>query len=42
MRQTDKPIFCGEDYAFGLVDVTDTPKWDLVSRVRAANLKAVC
>ena len=30
----------GEHYAFGLVDVTDTPKWDLVTRVRAENLAA--
>ncbi len=30
----------GEDYALGLVDVTDTPKWDLVTRVRAENLAA--
>ena len=30
----------GEHYAFGLVDVTDTPKWDLVTRVRTENLAA--
>lgn len=30
----------GEHYAFGLVDVTDTPKWDLVTRVRGGNLAA--
>lgn len=30
----------GEHYAFGVVDVTDTPKWDLVTRVRAENLAA--
>ena len=30
----------GEHYAFGLVDVTDTPKWDLVAPVRAENLAA--
>ncbi len=30
----------GEDYAFGLVDVTDQPKYDLVERVRQANLQA--
>ena len=28
----------GEDYAFGLVDVADRPKYDLVEQVRAANL----
>jgi hypothetical protein len=33
------PIY-GEHYAFGLVDVTDHPKWDLVTRVREANLQA--
>jgi hypothetical protein len=31
----------GEHYAFGLVDITDRPKWDLVTRVRQANLAAV-
>jgi hypothetical protein len=30
----------GENYAFGLVDVTDRLKWDFVARVRAANLAA--
>jgi len=30
----------GEHYAFGLVDVTDAPKWDLVAPVRAENLAA--
>jgi hypothetical protein len=30
----------GEDYAFGLVDVTDQPKYDLVEKVRQANLQA--
>ncbi len=30
----------GEHYAFGLVDVTDTPKWDLGAPVRAENLAA--
>ena len=28
----------GEHYAFGLVDVTDTPKWELVTQIRAENL----
>jgi hypothetical protein len=30
----------GEDFAFGLVDVTDQPKYDLVEWVRLANLHA--
>jgi hypothetical protein len=30
----------GENNAFGIVDVTDTPKWDLVSKMRQANLNA--
>jgi len=29
----------GENFAFGFVDVADRPKWDLVTRVRAANLQ---
>ena len=29
----------GEHFAFGMVDVTDRPKWDLVARVREANLQ---
>ncbi len=29
-----------ERFAFGLVDITDRPKWDLVEPVRAANLAA--
>ena len=33
------PVY-GEDYAFGLVDVGDRPKWDLVEAVRRANLDA--
>lgn len=31
----------GEHYAFGLVDIGDRPKWELVKRVREANLSAV-
>jgi len=31
----------GEHYAFGIVDVTDKPKWDLVEHMRDANLAAV-
>ncbi len=30
----------GEHFAFGLIDGTDTPKWDLVEVVRQANLAA--
>ncbi len=30
-----------ENYAFGLVDVTDTPKYDLVTKVRTANITAL-
>ena len=31
----------GEHYAFGLVDIADQPKWDLIEPMRAANLGAV-
>ncbi len=38
----DAPVLVlGEHYAFGLVDITDRPKWPLIRRVRAANLSAV-
>lgn len=30
----------GENHAWGIVDVTDTPKWDMVKQVRQANLSA--
>jgi hypothetical protein len=33
-------VVYGEHYAFGLVDVTDAPKWDLVDAVHAANVQA--
>jgi len=33
-------IVGSEHYAFGIVDVTDTPKWTLVEKMREANLKA--
>ncbi|MGA3024559.1 MAG: hypothetical protein ABSF98_07310 [Bryobacteraceae bacterium] len=33
-------IVCGEHYAFGAADVTDRPKYDLVIRMREANLCA--
>ena len=34
------PLVDGEHYAFGIVDVTDRLKWDLVKRMREANLSA--
>lgn len=37
---TDNGLTAGEHYAFGLIDACDLPKYDLVTRVRAANLKA--
>jgi hypothetical protein len=33
-------VVYGEHYAFGLVTETDRPKWDLITRMRAANLAA--
>lgn len=33
-------LVLGEHYAFGVIDVADRPKWDLVERMRAANLAA--
>ena len=30
-----------EHFAFGLVDITDRPKWDLIEPMRRANLAAV-
>lgn len=30
----------GEHFCFGLVDATDRPRWDMVRRMREANLKA--
>jgi len=30
----------GEHFCFGLVDVTDRPRWEMVERMREANLKA--
>ena len=35
-----KSLTGGEHYAFGIVDITDTPKWNLVTQMREANLKA--
>ncbi|HEX5323477.1 MAG TPA: hypothetical protein VFW40_06805, partial [Capsulimonadaceae bacterium] len=34
-----EPVY-GEHFAFGLIDVTGRPKWDLVTRIRQANLAA--
>jgi uncharacterized protein (TIGR03437 family) len=34
-------LVVAEDFAFGLVEVTDTPKYDLVNKVRAANIAAM-
>ncbi|MGA2576197.1 MAG: glycosyl hydrolase [Bryobacteraceae bacterium] len=36
--ETDRNLVEGEDYAFGLVDVADRPKYDLVEQVRNTNL----
>lgn len=33
-------VVYGEHYAFGLLDVADSPKWDLVDRVHDANVGA--
>jgi hypothetical protein len=33
-------LVCGEHWAFGIVDGTDRVKWDLVTRMREANLQA--
>jgi glutamine synthetase type III len=30
-------LVIGEDFAFGLLDTTDTPKYDFVNKVREAN-----
>ena len=37
--QGAQPVY-GEHYAFGTTDVTDRPKYDLVSRMRVANITA--
>lgn len=34
------PVY-GEHYAFGLVDIADSPKWDMLAPMRRANLTAV-
>ena len=38
--ETDTDLVEGENYAFGMVDVADRPKYDLVNQVRTANLAA--
>ncbi|HTQ56124.1 MAG TPA: hypothetical protein VMI94_16765 [Bryobacteraceae bacterium] len=38
--ETDTDLVEGESYAFGMVDVADRPKYDLVKLVRTANLAA--
>lgn len=38
---TGPEVVHGEHYAFGLVDITDRPKWDFVTRVRDANLQVI-
>jgi uncharacterized protein (TIGR03437 family) len=38
LGETDLGLVEGEDYAFGMVDVADRPKYDLVSQVRSTNL----
>jgi hypothetical protein len=38
----DPPLLAqDEHFAFGLVDITDQPKWDMIERMRRANLSAV-
>ena len=38
LGETDLDLVEGEDYAFGMVDVADRPKYDLVNVVRTTNL----
>lgn len=38
LGETDLDLVEGEDYAFGMVDVADRPKYDLVEAVRTTNL----
>jgi len=38
LGETDLDLVEGEDYAFGMVDVADRPKYDLVEQVRTTNL----
>lgn len=37
---TGRDIAAGERFAFGFVDITDRPKWDVVLPAREANLRA--
>ena len=39
--ETDRRLVTGEAYAFGMVDVADRPKYDLVEQVRSTNLAMV-
>jgi uncharacterized protein (TIGR03437 family) len=41
MGNITSDLVVDEDFAFGLVDVADTPKYDLVEKVRAANIGAM-
>jgi len=34
------PVY-GDDFAFGMIDITDQPKYDLLNKVRSANLNAL-
>jgi hypothetical protein len=38
---TGTHLTTNEHFAFGLVDITDQPKWDMITRMREANLNAV-
>ena len=38
LGETDLDLVEGEDYAFGMVDVADRPKYDLVNQVRTTNV----
>jgi uncharacterized protein (TIGR03437 family) len=38
---SNSSLVVGEDFAFGMVDTTDTPKYDLINKVRAANIAAL-
>jgi uncharacterized protein (TIGR03437 family) len=38
LGETELDLVEGEDYAFGMVDVADRPKYDLVNQVRTTNL----
>lgn len=40
VREAQPAAVHGENYAFGMVDVTNQPKWPLLEQVRAANLAA--